>query len=75
MFGKKKNNGVKKKNHVASFFKTVFIILVCFIAISFVAVYAYTKAVYTPEKGYTKTPKVTEVLSEMLKDDINVNML
>ena len=78
MLGKKKNNGEvksKKKNPVASFFKTVFIIVVCFVALSFVAVYAYTKATYTPENGYENTPKVSEVLGTMLKDDININVL
>ena len=42
MFGKKKEIGneakPKKKSPAASFFKTVFIIVVCFIALSFVAV-------------------------------------
>ena len=65
MFGKKKEIGneakPKKKSPAASFFKTVFIIVVCFIALSFVAVYAYTKATYTPEKGYEKAPSVTQV--------------
>lgn len=78
MFGKKevgKEAKVKKKNPVASFFKTVFIIVVCFIALSFVAVYAYTKATYTPENGYEKSPKVTQVLGDMLKSDININIL
>ena len=60
MFGKKKAIGNEakpnKKSPAASFFKTVFIIVVCFIALSFVAVYAYTKATYTPEKGYEKAP-------------------
>lgn len=39
------------------------------------AVYAYTKATYTPENGYENTPKVSEVLGTMLKDDININVL
>ncbi len=80
MFGKKKaaaEGKTKKKSPVASFIKTVLIIVVCFIVLSFIGVYAYTKATYTPENGYTTTPKVTEVLGEMLKgdDDINVNIL
>ncbi len=78
MFGKKKSAAaagkVKRKNPVATFIKTVFIIVVCFIALSFIGVYAYTKATYTPEKGYTKPPKVTEVLGEMLKSDNNINV-
>ncbi|MCD8037470.1 MAG: LCP family protein [Clostridiales bacterium] len=80
MFGKKKaiaDGKTKKKSPVASFIKTVLIIVVCFIVLFFIGVYAYTKATYTPENGYTTTPKVTEVLGEMLKgdDDINVNFL
>ena len=58
MFGKKKEIGneakPKKKSPAASFFKTVFIIVVCFIVLSFVAVYAYTKATYTRKKDMKK---------------------
>lgn len=78
MFGKKKNNPEvksKKKNPVLSFLKTVTIILVCFLGLSFVAVYAYTKANFTPENGYEQSPKVTEVIGQVLKKDINVNFL
>ncbi|MBS7220961.1 MAG: LCP family protein [Clostridiales bacterium] len=79
MFGKKKAIGNEakpnKKSPAASFFKTVFIIVVCFIALSFVAVYAYTKATYTPEKGYEKAPSVTQVIGDMVKDDVNINIL
>lgn len=77
MFGKKKNNEVKnkKKNPVLSFLKTVTIILVCFLGLSFVAVYAYTKATFTPENGYEQSPNVTEVIGKVLKKDINVNFL
>ena len=58
----KNNNEVKnkRKNPVLSFLKTVTIILVCFLGLSFVAVYAYTKATFTPENGYEEAPKVTE---------------
>ena len=78
MFGKKKNNNEvknKRKNPVLSFLKTVTIILVCFLGLSFVAVYAYTKATFTPENGYEEAPKVTEVIGKVLKNDINVNFL
>ncbi len=78
MFGKKKNNNEvknKKKNPVLSFLKTVTIILVCFLGLSFVAVYAYTKATFTPENGYEQSPNVTEVIGKVLKKDINVNFL
>ena len=50
---RKQENKKKRKNPVVSFIKTVAIIVVCFLALSFVAVYAYTKATFTPENGYT----------------------
>ena len=72
---RKQENKKKRKNPVVSFIKTVAIIVVCFLALSFVAVYAYTKATFTPENGYTEAPKVTEVIGKVLKNDINVNFL
>ena len=46
-----KKEGKKKHSSVFIFFRTLLIILVCFLAFSFIGVYAYTKATYTPEKG------------------------
>ena len=59
-----KKEGKKKHSSVFIFFRTLLIILVCFLAFSFIGVYAYTKATYTPEKGYETPPKVTDVRSE-----------
>lgn len=65
----------KKRNPIVSFLRTVIIIVACFLVISFVGVYAYTKASYSSEDGSSSSPSVTEVLGNMLKDDINTNIL
>lgn len=65
----------KKRNPVISFLRTVIIIVACFLVISFVGVYAYTKATYSPEDSSSASPTVTEVLGNILKDDINTNIL
>ncbi len=66
----------KKKNPVISFIKTVVIILVCFFALSFIGVYAYTRANYKPkDANTTNKPGVKDVITEMFKDDININVL
>lgn len=68
-----KKEGKKKHSSVFIFFRTLLIILVCFLAFSFIGVYAYTKATYTPEKGYETPPKVTDVIGNMLTTNENIN--
>lgn len=65
----------KKKNPIISFLITVLIIVVCFLVISFIGVYAYTRATYSSKEGNKTSPTVTEVLGNMLKEDINLNVL
>lgn len=80
--GKKESNSKnaavkpkKKRSPVLSFFRTVTIIVACFLVISFIGVYAYTRATYSKESGGNSSPSVTDVLGNMLKDNINKNIL
>lgn len=75
MFGENKNKEKKKQSSVVRFIKIVVITVLAFIICSFVGVYAYTKATYTPEKGYEQPPSVTQVIGDMLKEDVNINIL
>ena len=70
-----KKNRAKKKNPIARFFKIVILTVLCFMVLSFIGVYAYSRATYTPEKGYTNPPSMSQVIENMFSDNININVL
>jgi len=65
----------KKRSPIISFLRTVVVIVACFLVLSFIGVYAYTKTLGSTEGDAAATNSVSEVLGNILKEKINTNIL